>query len=110
MTATPPEDIQISLGTIGSDASTASTAETYMIAGSTGILVNTNGVVTAPRVDRTVDGYTTSTQDDLDWSNIADISKYYQFGSITVVKHQISNRKQNIYRYLSMKFPTIKHI
>lgn len=82
MTATTPEDIQISLGTIGSDATTASTAETYTLAGSTGILVNTNGVVTAPRVDHTVEGYTTSTQDDLDWSNIADISKYYQFGRL----------------------------
>ena len=30
--------------------------------------------------------------------------------SITVVKHQISTKKQNMYRYLSMKFPTIKQI
>ncbi|MEE3415385.1 MAG: hypothetical protein VZR53_08445 [Prevotella sp.] len=82
MTATTPEDTQISLGTIGSTASAASTAETYMLAGSTGILVNTNGVVSAPRVDHDVTGYTTSTQDDLDWSNIADISKYYQFGRL----------------------------
>ena len=82
MTATTPEDIQISLGTIGSDASAASTDETYMLAGSTGILVNTNGVVSAPRVDHDVTNYTKSTQDDLDWSNIADISKYYQFGRL----------------------------
>jgi hypothetical protein len=82
MTATTPEDIQISLGTIGSDASTASTAETYTLAGSTGILVNTGGVVTAPRVDHTVSGYTVAEKDELDWSNIADISKYYQFGRL----------------------------
>jgi len=82
MTATTPEDIQISLGTIGSTASAASTVEDYMLAGSTGILVNTDGVVTAPRVDHDVTGYTKSTQDDLDWSNSADISKYYQFGRL----------------------------
>jgi hypothetical protein len=82
MTATTPEDIQISLGTIGSDATTASTAETYTLAGGTGILVNDAGVVTAPRVDHTVTGYTVAEKDELDWSNIADISKYYQFGRL----------------------------
>ena len=82
MTATTPEDIQISLGTIGSTASAASEAETYTLAGGTGILVNSSNVVTAPRVDHTVAGYTKSEFDDLDWSNIADISKYYQFGRL----------------------------
>ena len=82
MTATTPEDIQISLGTIGSTATAASEAETYTLAGGTGILVNSSNVVTAPRVDHTVAGYTESKYDDLDWSNIADISKYYQFGRL----------------------------
>ncbi len=77
MTATTPEDIQISLGTISSDGvvANASTSESYTLAGSTGILVNTGGVVAAPRIDHTVTGYTKSKYDDLDWSNIADISK-----------------------------------
>jgi hypothetical protein len=82
MTATTPEDIQISLGTIGSTAALASTSESYTLTGGTGILVNTDNVVTAPRVDHTVNGYTTSEYDDLDWSNIVDISKYYQFGKL----------------------------
>lgn len=75
LTATTPEDMQISLGTIGSNATTASTAEDYTLAGSTGVLVNTSGVVTAPREEGTAN-------DELDWSNTADISKYYQFGKL----------------------------
>lgn len=82
MTATTPEDIQISLGTIGSTAALASESESYTLTGGTGILVNTDGVVAAPRVDHTVSGYTVSEYDDLDWSNIVDISKYYQFGKL----------------------------
>jgi hypothetical protein len=74
MTATTPEDIQISLGKIGSDATTENTSETYSLANSTGVLMNTANVVTAPR--NNVD------HDELDWSNIADISKYYQFGKL----------------------------
>lgn len=75
LTATTPEDIQISIGKIGSNATTASTAETYTLAGSTGVLVNTSGVVDAPREEGTAN-------DELDWSNTADISKYYQFGKL----------------------------
>jgi hypothetical protein len=74
MTATTPEDIQISLGKIGSDATTVSESESYMLGGSTGVLMNTAGVVADPR--NNVD------HDELDWSNIADISKYYQFGKL----------------------------
>ncbi|MEE3450412.1 MAG: hypothetical protein VZR27_06900 [Acutalibacteraceae bacterium] len=75
LTATTPEDIQISLGKIGSNATTASTSESYTLAGSTGVLVNTSYVVDAPREESTAN-------DELDWSNTADISKYYQFGKL----------------------------
>ncbi len=75
LTATTPEDIQISLGKIGSNATTASTSESYTLAGSTGVLVNTSYVVDAPREEGTAN-------DELDWSNTADISKYYQFGKL----------------------------
>jgi len=74
MTATVPDDMQISLGQIGSTASGASTSEDYSLAKSTGILVNTDGVVTAPRNN--------VANDALDWSNTIDISKYYQFGKL----------------------------
>lgn len=94
MTATTPEDIQISLGQIGSDATTASTSESYTLYGSTGVLLNTSNVVTAPRVDHTVSGYTESDDDSLDWSNIADISKYYQFGKLIPAS---STNGQNVF-------------
>ena len=84
MTATTPEDIQISLGTISSDGAVAnaSTSESYTLAGGTGVLANASDVVVAPRIDHTLDGYTKSEYDNLDWSNIVDISKYYQFGKL----------------------------
>ena len=73
MSATVPEDIQISLGRIGTISGgtiTASTSEAAAsLANGLGGLVNTNGVVTAPA-------------EDWDWSNIADISEYYQFGKL----------------------------
>ena len=82
MTATTPEDIQISLGTI-SNGSAASTTDAYSLAGSTGILATTNKVANAPRVDHDVTGYTTDTAaGSLDWSNIADISAYYEIGKL----------------------------
>lgn len=74
MTATVPDDMQISIGKIGSAADTASTSEAYSLAKSTGILVNTSGVVAAPRNNEANDA--------LDWSNTVDISKYYQFGKL----------------------------
>jgi len=73
MSATVPEDIQISLGTIGTISSgtiTASTSEdAASLANGKGGLVNTDGVVAAPT-------------NSWDWSNIADISEYYQFGKL----------------------------
>jgi hypothetical protein len=73
MSATVPEDIQISLGRIGTISNgviTASTKESdASLANGLGGLVNTDGVVSAP-------------VEDWDWSNIADISEYYQFGKL----------------------------
>lgn len=73
MSATVPEDIQISLGQIGTingGTITASTSEdAASLANGKGGLVNTNGVVAAPT-------------NSWDWSNIADISEYYQFGKL----------------------------
>lgn len=74
MTATVPDDMQISLGKIGSTASADSTSEAYSLAKSTGVLVNTSGVVATPRNN--------VANDALDWSNSVDISKYYQFGKL----------------------------
>lgn len=74
MTATVPDDMQISIGQIGSAADTASTSEAYSLAKSTGILVNSSGVVAAPRNN--------VANDALDWSNTVDFSKYYQFGKL----------------------------
>lgn len=74
MTATVPEDIQISLGQIGTIGAngtiTASTKESEAsLANGAGGLVNSNGAVAEPVAD-------------WDWSNIADISEYYQFGKL----------------------------
>lgn len=63
LVATTPEDIQISLGAIGSSAQGVSLAE------STGYLTVSEGAVLTP-----VTNY--------DWSNIADISHYYSFGKL----------------------------
>ena len=78
MTATVPEDVQISLGSIYSEntATTVSASESFALNGSTGWLkADGNGVATAPREQGTVNN-------ELDWSNIADISAYYQFGKL----------------------------
>jgi hypothetical protein len=75
MTATVPEDIQISLGQINSDASTPSATETYALNNSTGWLTLTSNEATAPRAAGTAN-------DELDWSNTADISAYYSFGKL----------------------------
>jgi len=63
LTATTPEDIQISLGAIGSSAEGTSLAQ------NTGYLTVSNGAVDDPATD-------------YDWSNIADISHYYSFGKL----------------------------
>ena len=68
MTATVPEDLQISLGAISGGS------DDINLAKSTGFLVSTSDVVTAP-VDSN-DKYP------FDWSNTADISAYYDFGKL----------------------------
>lgn len=68
MTATVPEDLQISLGEI-TDGS-----ETNSLAKGASVLAQTSNVVNPPadRVDA----------DPFDWSNTVDITKYYQFGKL----------------------------
>lgn len=78
MTATVPEDVQISLGTVynSNAADVASTSEDFALNKNTGWLkADANGVATAPREQGTVNN-------ELDWSNIADVSAYYQFGKL----------------------------
>lgn len=78
MTATVPEDIQISLGKIGttSDAATASTnTANGSVSMNTGFLMNTDNVVTAPREDGVENN-------DIDWANSVDVSAYYGFGKL----------------------------
>lgn len=74
MTATVPEDIQLSLGTITGHS------ETTSLAMNTGYLTDSNGA-TAPT-------------DPFDWSNIADISHYYSFGKLIPAS---SNNGLNIF-------------
>ena len=78
MTATVPEDIQISLGQIGttSDVATASTKTgDGALSMNTGFLMTESGVVTAPREDGTANN-------DIDWANSVDVSAYYGFGKL----------------------------
>lgn len=76
MTATVPEDIQISLGEI------AEHTETISLAKNGGYLkTNTTNVALAP-------------QNDYDWSNTADISHYYRFGNLIPAS---SNNGNNIF-------------
>lgn len=86
MTATVPEDIQISLGTLGTyTAGTGGAAGTYTtetsetgvsLVASTGVLMKT---ATASNAD---DGNVLAPTNTWDWSNSADISAYYQFGRL----------------------------
>jgi len=74
MTATVPEDVQISLGLIGTISNTGAIEESAKeanasLANGLGSLVSTSSGVSAP-------------ENDWDWSNIADISEYYQFGKL----------------------------
>ena len=62
MTATTPEDIQISLGTITGHT------EAISLAKNTGYLTDSSGA--------------TDPTSDYDWSNIADVSHYYAFGKL----------------------------
>lgn len=87
MVATTPEDIQISLGKIYSNNSktTASESESFTLGGGTGWLKldSTSKMAEAPRgVSVSGTTYTADAHDELDWSNIADISAYYEFGKL----------------------------
>ena len=68
MTATVPEDLQISLGEIVDGSGTNSLGK------SASYLSSNSNVVTAPADQNDADPY--------DWSNTADISHYYQFGKL----------------------------
>jgi hypothetical protein len=74
MTATVPEDIQISLGNlaINSDKTTAAAeADNISLANSTGVLLGNAD-----------DGGATAPVNSWDWSSSADISAYYKFGKL----------------------------
>ncbi len=78
MTATVPEDIQISLGKIGKTTTVGTQSDNTAdgsLAMNTGFLMNTSGVVTAPRED-------SEANNDIDWSNTVDVSAYYGFGKL----------------------------
>lgn len=78
MTATVPEDIQISLGQIGttSDVATASTKTgDGALSMNTGFLMTDSGAVVAPRADGVANN-------DIDWANSVDVSAYYGFGKL----------------------------
>ena len=91
MTATVPEDIQISLGTLGSSPAVADVATSDSVANlrdGTGVLVEdtanagaSNGLVKPPT-------------NIWDWSNSADISAYYNFGKMIPAS---STTGENIY-------------
>lgn len=80
MTATVPEDLQISLGEITEGSDTNSLGK------SASFLAQTSGVVNSP-ADK-------NDSDPFDWSNTIDISKYYQFGKLIPAS---STNGQNIY-------------
>ncbi len=76
MTATTPEDIQISLGQIYKSDTEITDDEDFSLANSTGWLkADSDEMAIAPRAD-------SDESDELDWSNIVDISKYYEFGKL----------------------------
>jgi len=75
MTATTPEDVQVSLGMIGTSPTVAETSSTgKSLATSTGVLV-ANGSTAS-------DGQVKAPQNAWDWSNTADISAYYAIGKL----------------------------
>ena len=86
MTATVPEDLQISLGTLGTYTAgnggaagtyTTETSETGVsLVASTGVLMKTANASNAD------DGNVLAPTNTWDWSNSADISAYYQFGRL----------------------------
>ncbi|WP_294469537.1 hypothetical protein [uncultured Ruminococcus sp.] len=77
MTATTPENVQISLGQIGTAPGTAATAASgKSLASSSGVLMETTANAGAS------DGKVHAPVNDWDWSNTADISAYYQLGKL----------------------------
>ena len=76
MTATVPEDIQISLGALGS-ATTRATSSNDNIS-----LANSTGVLYASAAHGADNGQATAPSYDWEWSNTADISAYYEFGKL----------------------------
>jgi len=81
MTATVPEDFQISLGKLAvtgtpATAVTESNFTTYSLANSTGVLYAESGSVAGDS------NATTPSNNAWDWSNSADISAYYDFGRL----------------------------
>jgi hypothetical protein len=76
MSATVPEDIQISLGAIGIATNVISTKE------GEASLTNGLGVLYAGATGTADNGAVQAPTNDWDWSNIADISEYYQFGKL----------------------------
>lgn len=80
MTATVPEDLQLSLGALGSIDGTTYTTETsekgVSLVASTGVLMKGNEGTTAS------DGNVLAPVNSWDWSNSANISAYYNFGKL----------------------------
>ncbi|MEE5993296.1 MAG: hypothetical protein V3G42_08650 [Oscillospiraceae bacterium] len=77
MSATVPEDIQISLGALGTGKNAiGTTARTTSLKDNTGVLYAGTGNAVAD------DGAVVAPTNDWDWSNIADISNYYQMGKL----------------------------
>ena len=74
MTATTPEDIQISLGQLGSKTNEAVTSDTVSLSAGTGVLYVASGTAD--------NGKVAAPAHDWDWSNIADISDYYNLGKM----------------------------
>lgn len=76
MTATVPEDLQISLGQLGKDYGNVAAIESdkVSLANSTGFLTYTSG--------NADNGNVAPPANTWDWSNSADISAYYQFGKL----------------------------
>ena len=83
MTATVPEDIQISLGQIGTNVSTSATSASGKS------LAASNGVLMEATEDKGAsDGGVHAPVNDWDWSNTADISAYYQMGKLIPASSQ----------------------
>ena len=73
MTATVPEDLQISLGNLAKNDHSAIAVESDGIS-----LANSTGVLLGDADD----GLATAPVNSWDWSNSADISAYYEFGKL----------------------------